>query len=85
MADAFAGDFGSSGDRTFKDKIVKFRKEGPCSCCQEEIVPGTLGRSTTMLWEDDGVMSYRYCTPCTEAMAISGKDNGEAWEARIKL
>ena len=79
----FDGDFGSTRDRKFKDKIVKFRKERHCSCCKGNVIPETYGRAITWLWDGDGVMSYSYCTECTEAMAISGEDNGKSWEERI--
>jgi hypothetical protein len=81
----FEGDFGSSLDRTFKDKIVKFLKERPCCCCRSTIRYGTYGRAITKFWDGDGVMSYAYCTECTEAMAISDQDAGKSWEARINF
>ena len=81
----FDGDFGSTKDRTFKDKIVKFRKERHCSCCKGNVVPGSFGRSMTMFWDGDGVMSYSFCTECTKAIAVSSEDYGKSWESRINL
>jgi hypothetical protein len=78
----FDGDFGDQGDREFRDGIVKFRKAGGCHLCGNDVKPGTFGRSLTMLWVTDGVMTYRYCTECTEAQASSWTDNGRAIDAR---
>jgi len=79
----FDGDFGNVGDRILRDKIVRFRKAGPCHICGGDVVPGTDGRSLTMLWVDDGVMTYRYCTLCTQAMADSWLDNGKSLDKRF--
>lgn len=74
----FDGDFGEPGDRELRDKIVKFRKAGPCHICGGDVVPGTRGRSLTMLWMSDGPMNYRYCSECTKAMAAVWTDEGRA-------
>lgn len=79
----FDGDFGNVGDRILRDKIVRFRKAGPCHICGVDVEPGTEGRSLTMLWVDDGVMTYRYCTPCTQAMADNWSDDGKSLDARF--
>jgi hypothetical protein len=81
----FDGDFGEVGDRELRDKIVTFRTGGCCHCCGQDIEPGTRGRSLTMLWVSDGVMSYRYCAPCTQAQADSWTDEGRSLEARFAL
>lgn len=83
--DPFEGDFGDSGDRALRDKIVRFRKAGECHICSQDVVPGTMGRSLTMSWVSDGLMSYRFCTLCTEAMASSRIDNGSALDQRSRL
>jgi hypothetical protein len=81
----FEGDFGDQGDRELSDKLVKFRKSAVCHVCAQEIALGTIGRSLTMLWQTDGVMDYRYCHECTEAMAKNWTDDGEAICARYRL
>lgn len=79
----FDGDFGEPGDRCLRDKIVTFRKGGKCVDCLDEIVPGTRGRSLTMLWADrSGPITGRYCKACTEAQATAFEDEGKALDAR---
>jgi hypothetical protein len=81
----FQGDFGDLGDREFVDKIVRFRKAGPCHICGFDVRPGMLGRRLTKYWEADKVaMTYRYCTLCTEAMAASWTDEGVAFDERYR-
>jgi hypothetical protein len=80
-ADPFASDFGSPGDRTFKDKITKARVGGPCHWCDKEIKPGEVIRLRTDLSEGV-VCTYRWCTLCCKAMAKSWTDDGKAWERR---
>jgi len=82
--DPFAGDFGDQGDKTLRDKIVTARKSGECTECQQPIHAGMRIRSRTDRM-DETLMSYRWCQPCCEAMAISWKDDGEAIEARFRL
>jgi hypothetical protein len=81
----FDGDFGDVGDRELRDKIVKFRKPRRCHCCGQNVKPGTTGRSLTMLWISDGVMSYAYCHKCTEAQAESWTDQGRALDKRFAV
>jgi hypothetical protein len=82
----FEGDFGDVGDRPLRDQIVTARKgKLPCHICDEAIVPKTRIRSLTMLWQSDGLMSYRVCEPCCIASALSWKDEGEAIQARYRL
>lgn len=81
----FQGDFGDVGDRELSDKLVRFRKARECHCCAHNVKPGTQGRALTMLWQSDGVMSYAYCTECTEAQALSWTDYGKAIDARYAL
>lgn len=83
-ADPFAGDFGQPGDRTLRDKIVTARKPGECQDCGETIQPGQRIRSRTDFF-DGMVKSFRWCAKCCEAMALSWRDGGEAWQARIAL
>jgi hypothetical protein len=83
--DPFKGDFGDPGDRSLRDKIVKFRRGGECHICAGEVTPGSQGRSLTMAWETDGLMSYRFCAECTDAMAASWNDDGKQLEARYHL
>lgn len=81
----FDGDFGDQGDREMSDKLVKFRKPNPCHICGHDVAPGTVGRSLTMLWQTDGMMTYRYCAECTQAQADSWTDDGRAICARYRL
>ena len=81
----FEGDFGDQCDREMSDKLVKFRVTNPCHICGGDVVPGTTGRSLTMLWASDGMMTYRYCAPCTQAQANSWTDNGKSIDARYRL
>lgn len=81
----FEGDFGDVGDHKLRDKLVCFRKPRQCHCCGQQVKPGTKGRSLTMLWVSDGVMSYAYCAECTEAQALVWTDNGQAIENRFAL
>lgn len=85
LYDPFSGDFGDVGDRSLHDKIVRFRTARPCHCCGQDVKPGTQGRSLTMLWVADGVMSYPYCNDCTEAQAKCWDDDGKAIDARFAL
>lgn len=81
----FDGDFGDSGDRELRDKIVAFRFSHDCCLCPATIRKGEIGRSLTMLWADGApapVATYRYCRACTEAMALVFKDDGKAINAR---
>ncbi len=83
--DPFAGDFGCPGDKTFKDKIIKVRKEGPCHHCAEAIKKGSLARSRTELF-DGTIETYRWCQPCTELMARYHDDDFEdEWEKRGRI
>lgn len=81
----FEGDFGDQGDREMRDGLVKFRKGGQCHICAQEVQPGTTGRSLTMLWRSDGMMTYRYCAECTQAQADSWTDDGGAITKRYGL
>lgn len=56
------------GENPLRDRIVTFRKEGPCHTCGETIQPGTRGRSLTVR-EYDELMSCRFCATCSAAMA----------------
>lgn len=82
--DPFEGDFGSPGDITLRDKIVKARKSGECHHCGHEIQPGYFARSMTAIF-DGKLMSWRWCQACCEAMALSWEDGGEAICARYAL
>lgn len=82
--DPFAGDFGAIGDRIFSDRIGKARKPGTCGDCAGDILPGEEQRRLSALF--DGEMhSYRWCSLCCAAMALSWTDDGEAMEDRAEL
>lgn len=81
----FDGDFGTVGDRCFSDKLVRFRKAGPCHICGFDVRPGMIGRRSVRYWADDKITTtYRYCALCTEAMAASWTDDGEALDERYR-
>lgn len=82
--DPFAGDFGSPGDRTLKDKMGTARKAGECQDCGQMIQPGERIRLRTDIFDGE-LMSFRWCQLCCEAMAISGDDDMEAWSKRIAM
>ena len=83
--DPFAGDFGSPGDKTFRDKMVTcLVGTKACDGCGSKIELRT--RYRTIVAKFDGQLhQYRYCTHCCAAMAKSWKDEGRAWEKRLQL
>jgi hypothetical protein len=80
----FEGDFGTPNDRVLKNKIATARKNGPCGMCRQDIAPGERVRLLAAVF-DGQLMSYRWCSACCRAMAISWTDNGMAWEARVRI
>ncbi|MGU5684452.1 hypothetical protein ACV1DN_09595 [Aeromonas allosaccharophila] len=66
----FEGDFGSCGDRTLKDKIVKFRKPHLCHICDGDIKVGELGRNLVEVFDGD-IGSFYFCQECCVAMSKS--------------
>ena len=38
-----------------------------------------------MLWADEGMMTYRFCSTCTQAQADSWTDEGKSLEARYGI
>lgn len=84
MYDPFAGDMGSPGDRTLKNKMVTVRKQGECHNCTELIEVGTRARVVTDIF--DGDLGYhRFCELCCRAMAKSWEDGGEDICKRYEL
>lgn len=72
----FEGDFGSCGDRTLKNKIVKFRKSHICHICDGETKSGEIGRSLVEVFEGE-IGSFYFCHDCCVAMAESMYGDGE--------
>ncbi|MFM5440156.1 hypothetical protein ACET9K_11945 [Aeromonas enteropelogenes] len=74
----FEGDFGSCGDRTLKDKIVKFRKPHLCHICDGHIKAGELGRNLVEVFEGD-IGSFYFCHECCVAMSksVDGDDDDD--------
>lgn len=66
----FEGDFGEPGDRTLKDKIVKFRKPHVCHICDGDIKVGELGRNLVEVFDGD-IGSFYFCHDCCVAMSES--------------
>ncbi|MGU5678135.1 hypothetical protein [Aeromonas allosaccharophila] len=72
----FEGDFGSCGDRTLKNKIVKFRKPHICHICDAETKVGETGRNLVEIFEGE-IGSFYFCQECCVAMAksVDGDDD----------
>lgn len=86
--DPFEGDFGGSGDADaiLQDKMVKAAKFHECKChlCAGSIQKGERHRYRVEIY--DGEMeTFRWCEECCAAMASSGEDDGEAFEARMAI
>ena len=82
--DPFQGDFGSSNDRTLKDKMVTARKAGECHMCAQFINPGDRIRSRSDIFDGE-MMYFRWCPACCKAMADSWTDDGFALEERTSI
>jgi hypothetical protein len=74
--DPFAGDYGSPGDHTFKDKMVKARKVGKCSHCAGSFNSGTSYRYIVEKFDGE-LHTYKYCERCCAAMVreLEERDN----------
>jgi hypothetical protein len=80
--DPFSGDR-DSDITEFSDKFVVTRKPHVCNVCQEEIPSRSRCRAKTERDNDDQVvMTFYFCPPCCDAMALSWTDDGDAIEAR---
>ncbi len=83
--DPFEGDFGGCGadDGILKDRIVRAAKLHDCKChlCAGSIQKGERHRYRVEVYDGE-MMTFRWCAECCQAMAISGADGGEAFEAR---
>lgn len=80
----FEGDFGDPSDRVLKDKIVTTRKDNECFLCNNKILKGERSRVLTCIFDGE-LESYRWCSECCHAMAVSIEDVGEAWEERCRI
>ena len=78
----FQDDFGSPDDTTFKDRLVKARKEYSCTYCGGLIFPKEVYRYEVHRFDGE-VRTYKTCNHCCNAMAKSWDDGGKAIEARI--
>lgn len=81
----FGGDQGDVGDRELRDNLVVCRAPGVCHLCAQKYKAGTMIRSIVMVWVADGLMAYKFCTACCDAMAKSWTDEGRALTARHAL
>lgn len=84
--DPFAGD--ESYCTGLSDKIVKFRKTKPSGCqwCRRDIAAGTMGRAKSERNDESHTMvTWRWCTKCTSAMALPYDLDGEIAELRLDL
>ena len=82
--DPFEGDFGDSGDRTLRDKIVIARKPGECHLCGAMIEPKEKVRSRSDIFDGE-IMYFRWCNLCCKAMAKSWIDSGKEYERRANF
>ncbi|MEW7867500.1 hypothetical protein [Aeromonas diversa] len=82
----FEGDFGEPGDRTLKDKIVKFRKPHVCHICDGDIQVGEIGRNLVEVFSGD-IGSFYFCQVCCVAMSksVDGDDNEDEDASEIDL
>ena len=71
--DPFEGDFGEPGDRTIKDKIVKFRKPHRCHICDVTTQVGEVGRNRVDVFAG-ALYSVYFCHECCVAMVASLDD-----------
>ncbi len=83
--DPFEGGKGDDPYRIIRDRIVTARKGGPCVLCLQDIVPGMRIRARTDLSPEVGMRTFRFCTPCCEAMASARDDAGMSLERRFRL
>lgn len=73
----FEGDFGDPSDITFRDRLVKARKQYTCQHCCDTIF--TTEQYRYIVARFDGCLRvYRYCFDCCDAMSSSWTDDGEA-------
>jgi hypothetical protein len=63
----FEGDFGSPGDRTLSDRMMKARKPHACTHCAGPIAVGESYRRRCDI-EDDEMMLAKWCALCCAAM-----------------
>jgi hypothetical protein len=84
--DPFQGDFGTPGDRTLSDRMVKARKQHECCHCRGPILKGEQHRGRTDI-ADGELMSWRWCAACCAAMLaeMDGEDESYPFEARAHV
>jgi hypothetical protein len=92
--DPFEGDFGDQGDKTFKDKIVKGRKEKACFHCEKKILVGEIHRNRIDLSGGE-ILTFRWCNECCDLMRKIATQNGSEceeiddldrqWDSRSRL
>jgi hypothetical protein len=74
--DPFEGDFGGSGDRPLRDKIVKFRKPHTCHICATETKVGEIGRNKVDVIDGE-LLSFFFCYSCCLGMQASVEDGDD--------
>lgn len=81
----FDGDFGEPGDLVMSDKFVVAAKPH-CGChnCGGGIAKGERHRAHTGKYGGQ-VHTYRLCSACCHAFALSWTDNGNAMCARFAM
>jgi len=86
--DPFDGDYDGCGDSDgiLQDRIVRAAKLHECKChlCAGSIQKGDRHRYRVEVYDGE-LMSFRWCPECCAAMAASGDDDGEAFEARLAI
>lgn len=84
MYHPFQGD--ETDVRVLGDKFLTVRCSQKCVICWEIIPIGTRVRARREINnEDRTAMTFYFCEPCCDAMAISWDDDGRAIERRTSL
>lgn len=74
--------------RVMSDKLLTTRKPHRCTVCWDDIPPGARVRARSEVDQQDRrAMTFYFCPPCCEAMALSwtDEDAGKAIEARTAI
>lgn len=72
--------------RLLADRFVTTRKPHTCNTCWDPIPAGARVRALTEVnREERKTMTFYFCVPCCDAMAISSTDSGDAIEERTGI
>jgi hypothetical protein len=79
----FEGDYGD-GERVLRNVIGKNRKSFDCQLCADTQAPGGWARMLTEAGPD-GMVTYRWCAACCQAMAVYESGDGRMLNARQSI